>query len=185
MFGDLKVVEFADRNDPSRYLILFLTDGLVQNRLLPDRRSYSEYTYMLEALGAAYAPDAQQSARPRPRRRRRAARLAERGFTVDAVEINPDMLTAVRDHVAPESGWTAHIGDARTYVRDCRQRYDLAVIDLFHGDGTPDYLLSADFFRDLRQCLTPGRHRRHECLRARSRGAQLPQPDRHGRIGIP
>jgi spermidine synthase len=155
VFGDLKVVEFADRNEPSRYLILFLTDGLVQNRLLPDRRSYSEYTYMLEALGAAYAPDARRvlvlglgaGAVPRA--------LAERGFTVDAVEINPDMLTAVRDHVAPESGWTAHIGDARTYVRHCRQRYDLAVIDLFHGDGTPDYLLSADFFRDLRQCLTP------------------------------
>ena len=65
------------------------------------------------------------------------------------------MLTAVREHIAPESGWTAHIGDARTYVHNCRQRYDLAVIDLFHGDGTPDYLLSADFFRDLRQCLTP------------------------------
>ena len=155
VFGDLKIVEFADRNDPSRYLILFLTDGLVQNRLLPDRRSYSEYTYMLEALAAAYAPDARRvlvlglgaGAVPRA--------LAERGFTVDAVEINPDMLTAVRTHVAPESGWTAHIGDARTYVRDCRERYDLAVIDLFHGDGTPDYLLSADFFRDLQRCLTP------------------------------
>jgi hypothetical protein len=33
--------------------------------------------------------------------------------TVDAVEINPDMA-AVRTHVAPESGWTAYIGDART-----------------------------------------------------------------------
>lgn len=155
VFGDLKVVEFADRRDPSRYLVLFLTDGLVQNRLLPDRRSYSEYTYMLEALGAAYAPDAKRvlvlglgaGAVPRA--------LTERGFTVDAVEINPDMLAAMRTHVAPESGWTAFIGDARTYVRGCRQRYDLAIIDLFHGDGTPDYLLSTDFFRDLRQCLTP------------------------------
>jgi predicted membrane-bound spermidine synthase len=155
VFGDLKVVEFAARADPERYLILFLTDGLVQNRLLPDRRSYSEYTYMLEALAAAYAPDAQRvlvlglgaGAVPRA--------LTERGFTVDAVDINPDMLTAMREHIAGESGWSAHVGDARTYVRACRERYDLAVIDLFHGDGTPDYLLSANFFRDLRQCLTP------------------------------
>jgi SAM-dependent methyltransferase len=110
---------------------------------------------MLEALGAAYAPDAKRvlvlglgaGAVPRA--------LTERGFTVDAVEINPDMLAAMRTHVAPESGWSAQIGDARTFVRNCRQRYDLAVIDLFHGDGTPDYLLSTDFFRDLRQCLTP------------------------------
>jgi len=27
-------------------------------------------------------------------------------------------------------------------------------VDLFHGDGTPDYLLSAEFFGDLRRCLT-------------------------------
>ena len=155
VFGDLKVVEFADANDPSRYLILFLNDGLVQNRLMPDRRSYSEYTYMLEVLAASYASEAQRvlvlglgaGAVPRG--------LEERGFTVDAVEINPDMVTAMRDHVAPESGWNVEITDARTYVHRCRQRYDLAVIDLFHGDGTPDYLLSADFFRDLRQCLTP------------------------------
>jgi len=155
VFGDLKVVEFAARADPERYLILFLTDGLVQNRMLPDRRSYSEYTYMLEALAAAYAPEARRvlvlglgaGAVPRG--------LTERGFTVDAVDINPDMLTAMREHIAAESGWATHVGDARTYVRACSERFDLAVIDLFHGDGTPDYLLSADFFRDLRQCLTP------------------------------
>jgi len=83
VFGDLKVVEFADRNDPSRYVILFLTDGLVQNKLLPDAAPTASTPYMLEALGAAYAPDAQRvlvlglgaGAVPRA--------LAERGFTVD------------------------------------------------------------------------------------------------------
>ena len=64
-------------------------------------------------------------------------------------------VAAVRAHVEAAPAWQVHIGDARTFVRACRQRYDLAVVDLFHGDGTPDYLLSADFFRDLRQCLTP------------------------------
>src|SRR5262249_26754570 len=109
VFGDLKIVEFAQRDDPSQYLVLFLTDGLVQNELLRDHRSYSEYTYMLEAISAAYAPEAKRvlvlglGAGVVPRA------LAERGFTVDAVEINPDMLAAVRDHVAPVSGWTAHI----------------------------------------------------------------------------
>jgi hypothetical protein len=27
------------------------------------------------------------------------------------------------------------------------------VIDLFHGDGVPDYLVTRDFFRDLKRCL--------------------------------
>ncbi|MGE0117354.1 MAG: spermidine synthase [Dongiaceae bacterium] len=155
VFGNLKIVAFADRNDPSRSLRLILTDGLVQNRLLPDGRSYSEYTYMLEALASAYAPEARTAlvlglgAGVVPRT------LATRGLAVDVVEINADMLAAVRAHVEAAPAWQTHIGDARTFVRACRQRYDLAVVDLFHGDGTPDYLLSADFFRDLRQCLTP------------------------------
>ncbi|MGH6928357.1 MAG: fused MFS/spermidine synthase, partial [Dongiaceae bacterium] len=94
VFGNLKVVEFADREDSSRSLELFLTDGLVQNRLLPDGRSYSEYTYMLEALSSAYAPEARTAlvlglgAGVVPRA------LAAGGVTVDAVEINPDMVAA-------------------------------------------------------------------------------------------
>lgn len=155
VFGNLKVVELADRDDPSRALELFVTDGLVQNRLLPDGRSYSEYTYMLEALTSAYAAEARNAlvlglgAGVVPRA------LAAGGVAVDVVEINPDMVAAVRGYVEPEPGWTVHIGDARTFVRACRERYDLAVVDLFHGDGTPDYLLSVDFFRDLQRCLTP------------------------------
>jgi spermidine synthase len=155
VFGNLKVVAFADRDDPSRALEMFLTDGLVQNRLLPDGRSYSEYTYMLEALASAYAPEARTAlvlglgAGVVPRS------LAAGGVAVDAVEINPDMVDAVRSYVEPEPSWKVHVGDARTFVRGCRERYDLAVVDLFHGDGTPDYLLSVDFFRDLEQCLTP------------------------------
>ena len=155
VFGNLKVVEFAERADPSRYLLLFLTDGLVQNRLLPDGTSYGEYTYVLEALALAYAPEARTAlvlglgAGSVPRA------LSAHGVSVDVVEINPDMLAAVHDHVGGDSGWTTHIGDARTFVRACRQRYDVIVIDLFHGDGTPDYLLSSDFFRDVQRCLTP------------------------------
>lgn len=155
VFGNLKVVEFADRNDPSLYIVLFLNDGLTQNRLLPDGSSYSEYTHALNALSAAYAPEAKSAlvlglgAGVLPRD------LAARDIAVDAVEINDSMVAAMREHVGAEDGWKVHVGDARTFVRGCSNRYDLAVIDLFHGDGTPDYLLSAEFFQDLRRCLTP------------------------------
>ena len=158
VFGNLKVVKFADRNNPSIYINLFLNDGLTQNRLLPDGNSYSEYTYALTALSAAYAPEGKRAlvlglgAGVLPRD------LAARGIAVDAVEINESMVAAMREHVAPESGWQIHIADARTFVRGCPWRhdsYDIAVVDLFHGDGTPDYLLSAEFFGDLRKCLSP------------------------------
>jgi hypothetical protein len=46
-----------------------------------------------------------------------------------------------------------HHADARTFVHACPQPYELAIVDLFHGDGTPDYLITRDFFRDLKRCL--------------------------------
>ncbi len=155
MFGNLKIVDMADRRDTSRSLTLFLTDGLVQNKLAPDGTSHSEYTYALQALAAGYAPGARTAlvlglgAGIVPRD------LAASGMAVDAVEINPDMLEAVRAFVTPDPPWTTHIGDARTFLGQCRRRYDLVVIDLFHGDGTPDYLLSADFFAAVRACMNP------------------------------
>ena len=45
--------------------------------------------------------------------------------------------------------------DARTYLRGCNGEYDTVVVDLFHGDGVPEYLITRDFFHDLRGCLKP------------------------------
>jgi SAM-dependent methyltransferase len=123
--------------------------------LSPDGVSLSEYTYVLTALASAYVPGARTAlvlglgAGVVPRE------LSDRGLAVDAVEINPDMAAAARAYVTPDPAWSTHIADARTFVRDCSRPYDLVVIDLFHGDGTPDYLLSADFFASLRRCLGP------------------------------
>lgn len=51
---------------------------------------------------------------------------------------------------------TTHQADARTFVGDCLPRHDVVLVDLFHGDGTPDYLITREFFRDLKRCLKPG-----------------------------
>jgi len=48
------------------------------------------------------------------------------------------------------------IEDARTFVRTCHQDYDVTVVDLFLGDNVPDYLMTKEFFGDVRRCLRPG-----------------------------
>lgn len=85
------------------------------------------------------------------------AGLRQAGFGVTVVEINADAVDAARDFFgfAPRD-LRVHLGDARTLVRACREAFDIAVIDLFQGDNTPDYLLTVEFFRDVRQCLRPG-----------------------------
>jgi spermidine synthase len=84
-------------------------------------------------------------------------RLARRGVAVEVVEIDPISLrVAQRFFGFDPARVPVHQVDARTFVRTCGGRFDVVVVDLFHGDGTPDYLLTRDFFAGLRSCLAPG-----------------------------
>jgi predicted membrane-bound spermidine synthase len=156
MFGNIKVVDVRRGGAAEDDQKLFLQDGLLQNRTSADNRSLSTYTYILESLALAYAPGAKDAvvlglgAGIVPRE------LKTDGLAVSVVEINSDALAAARDNFAFDPGSvTFHLEDARTYVRGCRAGYDVAVVDLFQGDNTPDYLMTREFFADLRQCLRP------------------------------
>ena len=83
--------------------------------------------------------------------------LKDDGLSVDVVDINPDSLSAATGFFGfdPE-GISVRFEDGRTFARRCRREYDVAILDLFQGDGTPDYLLTLQFFQDVRGCLRDG-----------------------------
>jgi spermidine synthase len=83
--------------------------------------------------------------------------LRDDGLSVDVVEINPDSLRAARRFFGfdPEE-ISVRFEDGRTFARRCRREYDIAILDLFQGDGTPDYLLTLQFFQDVKGCLRDG-----------------------------
>jgi spermidine synthase len=155
LFGTVKVLR-SDGDENGRFSRIYFQDGLVQNTVGSDGRSLSFYTYALEALALAY--------RPRPVSALVLGlgagivpmRLAARGAAVEVVEIDPAALAAARRVFGYQLARApVHLADARTYLRACHRRYDVVVVDLFHGDGTPDYLVTRDFFRDLKGCLEP------------------------------
>ena len=156
LFGTVKILK-SSADEKGGFVRLYFQDGLVQNTVASDGRSLSFYTYALEALAYTY------KAQPRnalilglgagivP------MRLAARGVKVDAVEIDPSSVAAAtRFFGFDASRVRVHLADARTELKRCREGYDVVVVDLFHGDGTPDYLITRDFFGDLRRCLAPG-----------------------------
>jgi predicted membrane-bound spermidine synthase len=155
VFGSLKVVDLRVPEGAAAPMRLLVQDGLIQNRTTLDGVSLSPYTYVLEALARAFHPEAREAlvlglgAGIVPRGLRQA------GLRVTVVEINAAALRAARDFFGflPDA-LEVRLGDARTVVRDCRGAFDLVVIDLFQGDTTPDYLLTAEFFRDVRRCLS-------------------------------
>jgi predicted membrane-bound spermidine synthase len=156
LFGTVKVLR-SPPDGSAPFWRMYFQDGLTQNTADSSNRSTSFYTYALEGLARAYQP------------RMRAAlvlglgagmvpmALAKAGVRTEVVDIDPVARRVAQgffgfDPVAVRT----HEADARTFARECRSRYDVIVVDLFHGDGTPDYLITREFFRDLRACLAPG-----------------------------
>ena len=153
IFGSIKVAEVGMGADTYRF---YINDGIIQDAVqVGDGRSVVLFPHMLSALLSQYAPDAKNILFlglaaglvpmdfPPPR------------YHADIVEINPDSLDIAKRYFGfSEDGRVTHIQDARTFVRDCKGRFDAIVFDMFHGDGVPDYLLSKEFFRSLQQCGT-------------------------------
>ena len=156
LFGTVKILAGPADARPESQLRIYFQDGLVQNTLDAANRSQSFFTYGLEGLVQAYRPQASSAlvlglgAGVVP------MTLAKHGIDVTAVEIDPVSFEVARRHFGFDTARVRAIeADARTFLRNCKAGYDAIVVDLFHGDGIPEYLITRDFFSDLRACLKP------------------------------
>jgi spermidine synthase len=154
LFGTVKVLRSKPETQSAEFVRIYFQDGLTQNTVDSQGRSLSYYTYALEALAYAYRPAMRSAlvlglgAGVVP------MQLSRRGVAVDVVEIDPASPYLAQRYFGFDPGRVrVHHADARAFVRSCPKRYDVVVVDLFHGDGTPDYLVTREFFRDLRHCL--------------------------------
>jgi spermidine synthase len=154
-FGTLKVLRSVP-DESSRFARIFFQDGLMQNVVDSDGRSLQLYTYALEALAYAYRPQLRSALVLGLGAGIVPMRLARQGVAVEVVEIDPASLAAATRFFGFDATRVpVRLADARTQLARCARRYDVIVVDLFHGDGTPEHLVTRDFFRDLRHCLAP------------------------------
>lgn len=151
IFGNVKVVQVA-ADDEEPFLAL-LQDGLMQNRTTLQGTSLSPYTYALDTLARGFAPSVRQALVLGLGAGSVPGSLARDGVQVTVVEINPLIPQVAAQFFAfrPQN-IRLHIEDARTFVHRCHATFDVVIVDLFQGDSTPDYLLTQEFFRDVRQC---------------------------------
>jgi predicted membrane-bound spermidine synthase len=153
IFGSVKVVDRGEGSNLTRY---YLNDGLFQDVVGKDGKSVVMFAYTLDILLKQYAPEAHNILFLGL-----AAGVVPQYFTppryqTEVVEINPDSYAVARKYFGfDDRGRAVHIQDARTFVNACTGRFDAIVFDMFHGDGTPDYLLTREFFQKLKRCGTP------------------------------
>lgn len=153
LFGTVKILRSAP-DERGRFVRIYFQDGLIQNTMDSEGRSLSFYTHALEALATAYRPQPRSALVLGLGAGAVPMQLAARGVAVEVVEIDPASLAAATRYFGFDPARArVHLEDARTHLRRCLRSYDVLVVDLFHGDGTPDYLLTRDFFRDLKRCL--------------------------------
>lgn len=156
LFGTVKILKSDQEAEDGRFLRIYFQDGLTQNTVESGGASLSFYTYALEALAYAYRPHLESALVLGLGAGIVPMRFAARGAAVDVVEIDPASPRVAHDFFRFDPAKArVHQSDARTFVRSCGRRFDAVVVDLFHGDGTPEYLVTREFFRDLKHCLAP------------------------------
>jgi hypothetical protein len=80
---------------------------------------------------------------------------------IDAVEIDPRILEVGREYFNVQAGsarypnYTTHAADARAWLAQTRQRYDIIGIDAYHQPYIPFHLTTVEFFAEVRAHLNP------------------------------
>ena len=77
------------------------------------------------------------------------------GWSVDAVEIDPEVEAIARDHFDLEDAARVYVMDGRRYFRERKDRYDLIVVDAFGSSAIPFHLVSREAFALMSDRLTP------------------------------
>ena len=77
---------------------------------------------------------------------------------IDGVELDPAVSRAGREYfgMRDNPNLTVHDADARPFLRRTDVRYDLIIVDAYHQPYVPFYLATREFFRLVRDRLSPG-----------------------------
>ncbi len=156
VFGNIKVVAVSGGEPRAVTDLMYVQDGIIQNHYNHNGEAV-DHTPMMLRLADLFAPQAKQAGVLGLAAGAIPKHLKAIGLKVTVAEINPQALQAATKFFGYDPrGIEHHWEDARTLVRRRPQAFDLILVDLFQGDATPEYLLTREFFQDLRSSLQPG-----------------------------
>jgi spermidine synthase len=77
--------------------------------------------------------------------------------TIDAVDIDPDVVDVAKRFFGfrEDAKMRAQVADGRRFIEDCRQPYDLIILDAFGPDSIPYSLATVEFIRSVQRALSP------------------------------
>ncbi len=79
--------------------------------------------------------------------------FAKRNMLVTAVELDPRVVEVAKDYFSLNKGVEIIQDDARHALYGINKKFDLVMLDLFHGETTPSHVLSVESFERLKSLL--------------------------------
>src|SRR5690606_3505999 len=76
---------------------------------------------------------------------------------IDAVDINPDVASAAKNHLGfrEDQRMRIHITDGRKFVEAVQRPYDAIFLDAFGADAVPVHLTTKEFLTTVRHAVRP------------------------------
>jgi spermidine synthase len=153
-YGAVRVIDYRFGERGTREMVI---DGLVQGGVdLRDGRSVYEYGYLLQHLPRVIHPRGSRCLVVGLGAGIVPGWYAKQGVETVAVDIDPVVAAAARAFFALDPRVQVVIDDARRYIAAGREHFDYVILDVFNGDTTPGYLLSAESFAAMHSRLAPG-----------------------------
>jgi spermidine synthase len=151
LYGQLRIVEASF----ARFLFL---DGILQGGMrMSSKFSISEYSVAMEILGLSAVPSAKSALVIGLGAGLIPAGLYNRGFQVEAVDINPQVVAACKRWFGlPLPLERIHVEDGRRFLRKSKDHFDLVFLDVFSGEDLPSHLLTEESLKEVRNHLTEG-----------------------------
>lgn len=75
---------------------------------------------------------------------------------MDSVEIDREVIELSKKYMFLNynPGFKIHIMDGRQYIRRCKQKYDLIMLDAYNSSGIPFHLTTIEFLKEVKLRLT-------------------------------
>jgi len=141
-YGSLKVVDYQDQNVHNRDMLI---DGLLQGSIdVVSGESIEVFSYFLTLLPYALNPAMDNALVIGLGAGLVPNWLEKRGIQTDAVDIDPAVFDFAERYFNVKLSGRKVKQDARYFLQNSPDIYDLVVLDAFTGDSTPGHLVSLE-----------------------------------------
>jgi predicted membrane-bound spermidine synthase len=84
-----------------------------------------------------------------------AKKLSEKGFSVDVCELDERIAQVAKKYFYLSDKVNIHVDDGRHYMRTCKKKYKVIVLDMFRGEDTPNHVFTKESLEELKGMLEP------------------------------